>query len=96
MKKDFFIEDFFFSPIQGKKPFPERAVYFLLGHNCVTQLPLVAKKEAWEGEIFFQNRAYYFLEQIGIQLVRKKVRKDIGKANSLVSASKLHKHLLED
>lgn len=44
----------------------------------------------------FFNCAHYFPEQIGIQLVRKKARKDTGKATVLVSASKLNKHLLED
>lgn len=39
---------------------------------------------------------FYFPEQIGIQLVSKKVRKGTGKVNILVSATKLSEHLLED
>lgn len=48
------------------------------------------------GKVRFLNCARYFPKQTGIQLVRKKVRKDTRKANILVSASKLNKHLLED
>lgn len=56
-------------------------------------LPLVAKKA---GKVRLLNCAYYFLEQIGIRLVRKKVKEDTRKANILVSATKLNKHLSED
>lgn len=51
-------------------------------------------KNGWE--VRFLNCTCYFPEQIGIELVRKKMRKDTRKANILASVSKLNKHLLGD